>query len=641
MMRKRGIAFRLGVPVLVCASLVFLVVFSAGYVYSRKAILDTAERNARNLALRVAHRVESVLAPVEKLPDDLAVVLERIDLGDTAMIGMLQGMLDAHTHVFGSAIAFEPYAFNPASLYYCPYLYRNGGDVEVAYLGGENYHYFYQDWYQIPRETQRPCWSEPYFDENGGNILMATYTRPFFRENTGQRRFSGVITADISLAWLEKTLSKVPILRTGYGFILSQNGTFITHPEKRWVMNESIFSIAEARTDPGLRHLGKQMIHGKSGFVRFSGDSSQRPGFLYFAPIGFSRWSIGFFFPQDELMAHLNALNRKGIFLAICGVTLLVLMVWLIAGTITHPLKTLSTAARQMATGDLEVSVPGLQRGGEVGVLADSLKYMRDSLKTHIRELLDTTAAKQRIEGELNVAREIQMGLLPKIFPPFPDIPGFDLFALLTPAREVGGDLYDFYRIDDAHICFVVGDVSGKGVPASLFMAVTMTLIKMTAAKGYGPNQILREVNDQLSRDNEASMFVTLFCGILNIRSGELCYANGGHNPPLLLRRQQPPTFLEGTDGVLLGAMENLDYEMKRIVLQPGDGLFLYSDGVTEAMDENERLYSEERLCKVLANTDDQPSKRLIERVMQSVLNFAGSAPQTDDITMMMIRFRR
>jgi phosphoserine phosphatase RsbU/P len=232
MIKNRGIAFRLAAPVLAGTVLTFLVVFAAGYLHSREMILAGVEKNARNLALRIAYRIESVLAPVEKLPDDLAVVLERMDMDESALAGVLRGMFATHPDLFGAGVAFAPYAFEPDALYYFPYLSRQGTAAELAYLGGEHYHYFYKDWYQIPRETLTPCWSEPYFDEGGGDILMATYARPFFCEDVSGRRFSGVITADISLAWLEKTISAIPVLRTGYGFILSRNGAFITHPEK-------------------------------------------------------------------------------------------------------------------------------------------------------------------------------------------------------------------------------------------------------------------------------------------------------------------------------------------------------------------------------------------------------------------------
>ncbi|MBU1055709.1 MAG: SpoIIE family protein phosphatase [Proteobacteria bacterium] len=639
MIKNRGIAFRLGAPILAGAALIFMVVFTFGYFFSREAILRNVENNAQNIAKQTAHRIESVLAPVQKLPVNLTAAIETLDLSETEMIDVLGKTLSKNPEIFGAAIAFEPYAFKSDRLYFCPYLFHKEKGLEHTYLDGKNYHYFYQDWYQIPRETLQEYWSEPYFDEGGGDILMATFSCPFFKKKEGKRLFAGVITADISLEWLKKFVSEIRILKTGYGFILSRNGSFVAHPEKRWVMNETIFSIAEARGDAKLRNIGRRMIAGESGFVSFTGYDLKKAGFLYFAPVKFSKWSLGIFFPKDELMADLDDINKKGIYLAVCGLIVLFLVVWLVSKTITRPLRTLSVVAREMATGNLEIVVPNQKSGGEVGLLAESFNFMKDSLKIHIQDLLEATAAKKSFESELNIARDIQMGFLPKDFNPFPDIPEFDLYAFIKPAKEVGGDLYDFYRIDDERICFVLGDVSGKGVPASLFMAVTMTLIKMTAAKGLSPDLILQEVNSQLSRDNEANMFVTLFCGILNIRTGELWYANGGHNPPVLLQKNGEAVFLEGTDGVLLGAMDGIEYEMKKIRLDAGEGLFIYSDGITEAMDEKENLYSEERLLELFKSMEPLPSSQVVDVVISSVLSFAGQAPQTDDITVMMLRF--
>ena len=639
MIKGRGIAFRLGAPILTGSAVIFLVVFVVGYLHSRETILRNVEENAQNLARRIAHRIELVLAPVEKVPVSLDVVLKTFDINEGKVIELLHGTLLNNANVFGAAIAFEPYAFNSSRFYFCPYLSRKGNGFQVSNLGGNGYHYFYLDWYQIPKETGRASWSEPYFDEGGGNILMATFSHPFFQDKEGQSRFAGVISADISLEWLEKIVSEIHVLQTGYGFIVSRNGTFITHPQKSWVLNETIFSIAEARNDTALREIGKRMVAGQSGFFPFTGDASQRAGYVYLTPIGFSNWSLGIFFPKNELMADLDVFRRTAISLAVSGLLVLVLVVWLVAKTITRPLRTLSTVTRQMAMGNLDIEVPIPNTGDEVAILSESFNFMKKSLKTHIQELLATTIAKEHIESELTIARDIQMGLLPKTFPPFPDLPAFDLYALLKPAREVGGDLYDFCRIDEDRICFFLGDVSGKGVPAALFMAVTMTLIKMTAGRGLRPDQILWEVNEQLSRDNAAGMFVTLFCGIVNIHTRELWYANGGHNPPVVLQQSGKASFLEGTDGILLGAVEGITYTMKRIVLDIGAGVFLYSDGVTEAMDEQERLFSDERLLEVLSEMGQLSSAEVVDGVIQNVLSFAGTAPQADDITVMMVRF--
>src|SRR5262245_47368001 len=210
--------------------------------------------------------------------------------------------------------------------------------------------------------------------------------------------------------------------------------------------------------------------------------------------------------------------------------------------------------------------------------------------------LIEAYVEKERMEETLKLAHDIQMSMVPKIFPPFPDRSEFDIFATLAPAKEVGGDFYDFFFIDDDHLCFTVGDVSGKGVPASLFMAVTKTLFRATARIGSTPSEILARLNAAICRANESCMFVTLFCGILNIRTGQVDYGNGGHNPPYYLH-QDGVSPLEKLGGIVLGLVEQTLYASGRLVLRPGEALLLYTDGVTEAMDSRERLYSDQRLA--------------------------------------------
>ncbi|MCK4468572.1 MAG: SpoIIE family protein phosphatase, partial [Desulfobacterales bacterium] len=295
--------------------------------------------------------------------------------------------------------------------------------------------------------------------------------------------------------------------------------------------------------------------------------------------------------------------------------------------------------AEDIAKGNLDVSIPEIKTGDEVGKLAQSFDYMKTSLKQYIADLTETTAAKERIESELQIAHDIQMGILPKIFPPFPDMPEFDLYATLEPAREVGGDLFDFFFLDDDHLCFNVGDVSGKGVPASLFMAITKTLIKTRATKDMTQEIVLNQVNQDLSADNPSLLFVTLFLGTLNIKDGTLEYCNGGHNPPYIIRASGKIEVVEMTSGIALGVMEDFSFQSKRIVLNKGDAIFIYSDGVTEAMNSKLELFSEERLEGELDRLKGLPVADIIAGVMEKIREFSQDEPQTDDITMMIIQY--
>jgi sigma-B regulation protein RsbU (phosphoserine phosphatase) len=307
------------------------------------------------------------------------------------------------------------------------------------------------------------------------------------------------------------------------------------------------------------------------------------------------------------------------------------------ARTISRPIADLTEMTRRIAGGDFTQRIDTRAKN-EIGLLAASFNEMTRRLNESIEHLKETTAAKERIESELQIAHEIQMSMLPKIFPPFPDRSEFDIFATLVPAKEVGGDFYDFFFIDEDHLCFAVGDVSGKGVPAALFMAVTKTLFKTTAGNGGSPGEILARLNAEICCDNESCMFVTLFCAILNVRTGQVDYSNGGHNLPYHLRRSGV-SLLENTGGKALGIVEKTTYRSGRVDLRPGETLLLYTDGVTEAMDLSETLYSDQRLERFLAGRSGGAPHRIVGDLIGNVEHFAGEVPQSDDITVMALRY--
>jgi sigma-B regulation protein RsbU (phosphoserine phosphatase) len=244
----------------------------------------------------------------------------------------------------------------------------------------------------------------------------------------------------------------------------------------------------------------------------------------------------------------------------------------------------------------------------------------------------------RRMEDELNIGREIQMSMVPQTFPPFPERNEFSIYAELHPAREVGGDFYDFFFIDENRICLCVGDVSGKGVPAALFMAVTQTLIKARAMDDISTASIISRVNDELSGDNPASMFVTVFIAIMNVKTGEVVYTNAGHNPPYIIRKDCSVEPIDDRHGPVIGALSGMTYKESRANLYHGDTIFMYTDGVTEAMDENNNLYSEKRLAELLSSQECASIKLMVEMVKQSVEQFQGKAEQFDDITILAVQ---
>lgn len=638
-MKRHGIAFKLTSFILPGVFVILMAILGYNYYYSRGVILRQSEAITRQLANGTASRIDSVLAGVQKVARNIAFSLEDATLTREEIEELNRRVLANNPEIYGMAIAFEPYSLVRDKLYFAPYHYRSGGRIAYNMLGGPDYRYFYMDWYQLPKELERAVWTEPYSDEGGGNVIMATYSVPFYRTVEGKREFAGVVTADISLDWLEKMISEIKVFKTGYAFLLSRHGTFITHPNRDLIMNHTIFSLAEELDSEQLRAIGQEMVVGKKQFLLLDETMGSEERYLYHTGLENGGWSLGVVFPKSEMLADVHRLSWTMALIGLAGFILLAGIIILISRRITRPLTELSGAALEIASGNLDLKLPDVSSEDEVGDLAQSFRTMKSSLKEYIRNLTSTTAAKERIESELRIARDIQMGILPKLFPAFPDRTEFEVYASIEPAKEVGGDLYDFFFVDEKHFCFLVGDVSGKGVPAAFFMAVTKTLLKVVSERGLDPGDVLTKVNADLAEDNESCMFVTLFLAIINIETGEVRYANAGHNPPIFLPCGGEPEWIPPLGEPVAGIVDTMEYSTKTMTMNPGDTFFIYTDGVTEAMNPEKQLYSEERLMEILTDADNPVAEKLVKDIGLSIVEFARGAEQSDDITMLAMQY--
>jgi sigma-B regulation protein RsbU (phosphoserine phosphatase) len=365
----------------------------------------------------------------------------------------------------------------------------------------------------------------------------------------------------------------------------------------------------------------------------------------YFEPLG---WYIVSSVYKDEMEEPAQKIIR---WQAIINVSILVISIIIgviILRKMTHRLKLLTSYAQQLSSTDflpLQGTDSAIRRiaaksKDEIGGLAKAFAYMIQSLMDYIERLKESTAAKEKMESELRIAHDIQMNILPKTFPPFPDRKEFDIFAFIKPAKEVGGDFYDFFAIDDRHILFVIADVSGKGISAALFMAVTKTLIKSKAIPGITPDRIITQVNQELYQGNDANMFVTVFCGILDTATGTVSYTNGGHNPPLVIKNNGETTFLEGKGELLVGILPDIQYSMETLTLEHGDSLFLYTDGVTEAMSPTGVPFSDMRLKEEIEREFRRPIQDLVGHMGNQLQRFSDDAPQSDDIAMLIVQYK-
>ncbi|MCF4114382.1 MULTISPECIES: SpoIIE family protein phosphatase [Dethiosulfovibrio] len=633
---KGSIASRLILSTLIGAGCVLLAIVGYGFVHARSTLKQEIISRVEGLAEGTSFKVGRIPLVVETVGRDLAVGLSLSDLSEDDVYSILEGTLRVHPEVSGVCLAFFPQLKNSRLRNWAPFAYRDDGGIHRKNLGGNGYDREIWDWYQLPKELGRPVWTEPYFGVGGSDRLLISYCIPLY-DSDGS--FMASLACDVSLDWLTDTMTGLRSYDDGYAFLITSAGTVVSHPDRDLIMNETIFSIADAEDSDRLWNIGDSMRKGEYGLVEMVDFTTGEPSWIAYRPVGDMGWSIGIVFPRRALIEPLHDLSKSQLMLGLVGLALLFIVSFVIARSITGPIKSLSVATKLTASGDLESYLPSVTGDDEVAQLARSFASMREDLLAYVEELQETTAAREKMESELNIAHSIQLSLVPRTFPPFPEMEEFDLYALLDPAKEVGGDFYDFFMVDPGHILITVGDVSGKGVPAALFMAVTRTFIRAFAKEGLGPGAILSRLNDEISVDNESCMFVTVFCAVIDLENGDFLYASGGHNPPFLLG-DGSVGFLPKVKGPLVGPMSGMVFQEGRSKIEAGETLFLYTDGLTEAMDGYGRLLGEEKSILWLEEMDGISSKDMVLAMRDRTASFVDGAEQSDDITLLAFRFR-
>lgn len=587
---------------------------------------------AQNLARIHAAKLDATLAEAARVPHLHARVLESGLLRDEpALRRYLVDVLVKTPGIYGSCLAFEPETFVPGERHFCPYAYRKEGVPEYALLAPPDYDHFEWPWYRRPKELGHALWTEPFFDEGGGDILMTTRAVPFRHPDSGA--FWGVATVDISLEGLLEDLSRLQVAETGYPILLSPEGRILSCPDRGKIMTAS---LADLDSD-----LARSIRPGGEGFVEGTDPLRPRKVRVAYAPVPGAGFTLALVYPADEIFRNARGLLLRLLFIGGAGVALLFGVLALVARSVSAPVAELAVAARKVAAGDLDQHI-GLQVNiDEVRELGGAFDKMTRSLRLHLEELKASTALTARLAGELSAARRIQMSMLPSAWNGSRGTSGILMHAEIEPAREVGGDFYDYRQIDGERVSFLVGDVSGKGVPAALFMAMTQTLFKGLATAARSASEVIAQVNRALCEQSHSGMFVTLVYGVLHLPTRTLEFCNAGHLAPLLLRPGEPIRALEGTERCpALGLSQGLDFQSCRVRLQAGDRLVLYTDGVTEAQDERQQFYGFERLLRFLeakAESTRDP-REMAEGLVGDIRLHAGGEEAYDDLTVLIVQ---
>ena len=569
-----------GLMVLIVAAATLAATSVIQYYFARKSIREEATDLAQGELRCTRYQIMDIINQAESAVRNSEWIARWcLEYPDTLAL-VADRLVRDNPVVMGSTVAVVPgyYKKRPQL---APYVYRNAaGELEVKSLATADYNYSAKPWFTKPLETGEGYWSEPYIDIGGGEVLMTTYSLPI---KDRQGRIAAVLTADISLDWLTKLVGDIDVYPHAFSMVVSREGQIMVCPEQSLVMRKTVREMISTMDDTvALQAIGNAMMEGREGegTVVQNGVTNR----VFFGPVERTGWSMNIVVPEKEIYGNVHKIGAIATALQILGLLLLL--------------------------------------------------YIMLTLARNWRKLEKMKHQKDRIESELHIAREIQMAMIPKIFPPFPERNDIDMAAAIIPAKEVGGDLYDFY-IRDEKLFFCVGDVSGKGVPASLVMAVTRSLFRTVSAHEKSPQRIVTAMNESMSETNESNMFVTFFCGVLDMKTGHLRYCNAGHNAPLMLT--DAIAELDVAPNLPLGIMKGMHFREQEIDLRYDDAIFLYTDGLTEAENVSHELFGLDRVMEVLRGRKE--SMAHLKNMEKAVKDYAGEAPQSDDLTMLFIHY--
>ena len=629
-----SISGRLMAKVLFVSAIIFTLTFTVFLRMAANKMREDATEHAHRELSNTTNQIDAILHAVEIAVENTAWIVPYNIGSPESLYNITERILQNNEFICGSAIAFEPDYYCDYGRYFSPYSYRGpNGNIRSRQLGTETYDYHYMDWYQIPKLLNGSYWSEPYYDDGGGDMMMATYSKPLYDSNG---KLYAVITADLSLDWLTDLVGDIKAFDNSYNLMISRNASYMAHPDRNLILNETIFSTTYGDKEESLKKLKSDIVNGIPGEVLRTMRGSKF--FVFYSPVKTTQWTVAIVCARSELYKEAKILRNILIGLGILALILMIVLCYNGIRKVVAPIEDFSGVAKTIAAGNFDVELPRITSDDELKELHDSFEHLQESLVEYIDELKSTTANKERIESELRIAHAIQMGMIPKSFPAFPERDDVSLSAKLVAAKEVGGDLYDFF-IQDEKLYFIIGDVSGKGVPASLVMAVTCRLFRSVSSYLNTPEEIISSLNDSLADGNESNMFCTAFLGILDLKTGYLKYCNAGHNPPLVITPDGNVAPLDVVPNLPLGLFEGFSYEGQETVIDKDKMLYMFTDGVNEAENANHELLGDEALAALLKNNASLDPGEIINKTFDEIRRHAYGAQQSDDITVMCLKY--
>lgn len=635
-MINKSIAYRLSIYVSLAVISVFIAFIFLSYIFNRNLSKQNIENKAIGLSSNVIMSVEKYVVSTREISSNISDQVLYYCQNNNAELLITSMMKSYH---FLNAVHIN---INSDIKDLTFHNYLGIRDNDSILINKEN-HPIYgcrieQQMINEVAKLNKPGWTEPFQCPRNSNVVVSFYSPIQIKGKDGKEEIVGSVVCELSLIELSDAINKIKLGNDGYAFLISKNGDYITHPREKWILNRNIFSLSDKVYNKKKVDVRNILDEEKSGStIAYSEVFDYRKTWVYYTPIKENGWLLILSIPYDELFDPLYLNMLRMLFISVLGILIIYFIITYITNKLVEPLSHVTSQLRKFSnlSGSEDFASASMN---EVKVVSDSLNYLKSWYEKYKMEQTKELRRNRRQTEDLMQASEIQKSLIKTTFPAFPERNDIDLFAIYKPAKIVSGDLFDFFFIDDENLVITIGDVSGKGIPAAIFMSVAQTIIKSNATYKKAKN-IVNKANIELYTNNQHQFFLTLFLGVLNIKTGVLNYCNAAHTSTFILKSNGSIVELDQSHGLPLGLYPDKQYNDSKIEIEHGDTLILYTDGVTELQDENNFLFGEERFKENVSHLAGHNPEEIAKRIEKSLNIFKEKAPQTDDISLLILKY--
>ncbi len=631
-MFNKSIAYRLSIYISLAVVTVFLIFIFIAYVFNNRIIKSNIENKAISMGYQAMMLGERQLVSTKEITSNVSEQVlyfayhNDVDFFVSKLMEKYRFLNAIHVNI--DSVVPDLHFHNYSLFRAADSIYTWKGDELVYHCRNEQ-----RIFASVSKDT--PGWTEEFTCHKNSKLIVSYYSPIKIKDKDNNWITVGSVIAELSLLDLADSINTLKIGESGYAFLVSKDGTYLSHPNKDWIMNKNLFKISAREYPTTQSQINSLLNNGEAGStVAYPQYMNYEKCWIYYTPIKETGWTLIFVVPYNELFVPLYLLILRMLFFAVLGILVIFLTITYISNRLIYPLSAVTSQLKSFSNGAGNFEMDTRNEIELVSASLENIKewYERFKIDQFNEEKLNT----QRMQ-DLMEASEIQMGLINTDFSAINSGNKVKLFATYHPARIVSGDLYDFIFIDDENLYFTIGDVSGKGLSAAFYMSVAQTLLKSNS-RFNSPEKIVTNANNELYTNNQHQFFLTLFAGVLNVKTGVLLYSNAAHTASLIVTASGEITELIQTHGMPLGLYPNRTYIQSEALLNPGDSIVLYSDGVTEMQNEDKMHFGNERFFEVLRENATLYPEKLIDEIENSLADFRGMAKQSDDVTIMVIK---